>query len=265
MIWLVALIAPLTEETLKAFPLFFIFIVFRREFDGLMDGLIYGALVGFGFAMTENFIYILGAGVAKGLEAGLAVFFMRTIAFGMMHALWSSMFGVGLGLARYARSKLWAWCAPCGGLFLGMLMHGAHNFSAVMAIPDNGAATPWMAVMITSYFLGCVTWLFILLIAGRGEARMIRAELVEEVETGLLTPEQAKACGRYRSRVVIRWRAFREKGVGECRKLGRLYCLSADLAFKKHQHQVQPTEKRNVEEISRLRSEIQSLRATLEA
>ena len=264
MAWIVAVVAPLTEETLKAFPLFFIFFVFRREFDGLMDGLLYGALVGFGFAMTENFFYIFGTGTAKGLEAELGVFFARTILFGMMHALWSSMFGVGLAIARYSRSRLWTFLAPCGGLALGMLMHGTHNFSAIMASPGGEAAAVWIIIMFTSYGVGCLTWIVLVVVAGRHEAKMIRKELEEEVATGILTDEQAIACGRYRSRVVIRWRAFREKGVGECRKLGRLYCLAADLAFKKHQHQLQPTEKRNVEEISRLRSEIQSLNGSLE-
>ena len=89
-------------------------------------------------------------------------------------------------------------------------------------------------------------------------------ELQEEVETGLITGEHAIACSRYRSRVAIRWHAFREHGVGQWHKLGRLYCLAADLAFKKRQLQLQPSETRNIEEINRLRNELQELRTTLE-
>ena len=76
-----SVVAPLVEETLKAVPLLFIFFMFRREFDGLMDGLLYGALVGFGFAMTENFFYIFGTGASSGISAEALVFFLRTIVF----------------------------------------------------------------------------------------------------------------------------------------------------------------------------------------
>ncbi|HIA18567.1 MAG TPA: PrsW family intramembrane metalloprotease [Planctomycetes bacterium] len=264
LIGLYAVVAPLTEETLKAFPLLFIFFVFRREFDGLMDGLLYGALVGFGFAMTENFFYIFGTGASAGLQAEIGVFLLRTIAFGMMHALWSSMFGVGLGIARYARSKSLAFIAPCAGLALAMLMHGTHNLSAVMASTGGTAAVVWLSIMFTSYGVGCLVWIVLVVVAGRHESKMIREELQEEVETGLITGEHAIACSRYRSRVAIRWHAFREHGVGQWHKLGRLYCLAADLAFKKRQLQLQPSETRNIEEINRLRNELQELRTTLE-
>ena len=264
MIWLVAAIAPLTEETLKAFPVLFIFLAFRREFDGLMDGLLYGALVGFAFAMTENFFYIFGTGTAAGLQAELGVFFLRTIVFGMMHALWTSMFGVGLGIARYAKSKTVVFLAPCAGLLLAMLMHGTHNFSAVMASSRTDEAVLWFSIMLTSYGVGCLIWIVLVVVVGRLESKMIQAELEQEVDTGLITAEQAIACGRYRSRVAIRWRAFREHGFGRWHQLGRLYCLAADLAFKKRQHQLQPSEKRNIEEISRLREALREFQTTLD-
>ena len=164
-----SVIAPVAEETLKAMPLLFIFFVFRREFDGLLDGLIYGALVGFGFAMTENFLYIFGAGASAGLPAEALVFFLRTIVFGMMHALWSSMFGIGLGIARYARSRTACVLAPCGGLLLGILMHGVHNFSAVSAAQGSDFALPLVVIMFASYALGCVAWL--VLVYNRGSRR----------------------------------------------------------------------------------------------
>ena len=53
-------IAPFVEEIAKAVPILAIFILYRKEFDGIMDGLIYGSLVGFGFAMTENMLYFYG-------------------------------------------------------------------------------------------------------------------------------------------------------------------------------------------------------------
>ena len=49
-------VAPVVEELAKGLVLIAIYGLLHREFDGLLDGLTYGALVGFGFAMTENFL-----------------------------------------------------------------------------------------------------------------------------------------------------------------------------------------------------------------
>ena len=47
-------LAPLVEEPVKALALVGLFLLARREFDGPLDGIVYGSLVGFGFSMTEN-------------------------------------------------------------------------------------------------------------------------------------------------------------------------------------------------------------------
>ncbi len=243
-----AVIAPLVEETFKAAPLLMVFLFFRREFDGLMDGLLYGALVGFGFAMTENFFYIIGAWSAGGLPALVLVTFLRTVVFGLMHALWSSMFGLGLGIARYTPSRELAIAAPIGGLLLGMLLHAVHNFSAV----QGGLL---VLVMLGSYAFGCVGWLILVIFAGLREAAWIREELVEEVAAGLLSPDQARASARYRSRVSSRWAALWERGFGHAHQLGHLYALAAELAFKKRQHAIHPEQAYAIE-IASLRNEI---------
>ncbi len=265
MVMIYAVVAPLVEESLKAIPLLFIFFLFRREFDGLMDGLLYGAIVGFGFAMTENFFYIFGAGMAQGLPAEALVFFLRTIVFGMMHALWSSMFGIGLGIARYSKSAGVGFAAAGGGLMLGMLLHGLHNFSAVSAGAGGMGALLFPMVMLASYGAGCFAWLLLVYFAGRTEASWIRDELAEEVASGLLTSEQAFACGRYRSRIAARWAAWKEHGLGHAHQLGRCYCLGTELAFKKRQLMINPAESRNGEAIERLRHEIRELQGVLDS
>ena len=49
--------APIVEETAKAIILFIFFFAKRDEFDGVVDGIVYAAMVGLGFAMTENVLY----------------------------------------------------------------------------------------------------------------------------------------------------------------------------------------------------------------
>lgn len=45
--------APIVEETAKALILFILYFK-RDEFDGVVDGIVYAAMAGLGFAMTEN-------------------------------------------------------------------------------------------------------------------------------------------------------------------------------------------------------------------
>src|SRR3954447_9527822 len=47
-ITMASLVAPLVEEAFKAVILVVLFLAYRREFDDVLDGVIYGAMVGLG-------------------------------------------------------------------------------------------------------------------------------------------------------------------------------------------------------------------------
>ncbi|MBV5332193.1 PrsW family intramembrane metalloprotease [bacterium] len=49
--------APLVEETAKGVAILILFLWKRNEFDNVTDGVIYAAMAGLGFAMTENALY----------------------------------------------------------------------------------------------------------------------------------------------------------------------------------------------------------------
>lgn len=59
----------------------------RHEFDGVLDGLTYGAIIGFGFAMTENFLYFIGAFSEGGFVDLTVLIFLRAVIFGLNHTL----------------------------------------------------------------------------------------------------------------------------------------------------------------------------------
>lgn len=87
------------EENTKGLALFILYWWKRGEFDGVKDGIVYAAMVGLGFATVENFGYYDGA-VMEGGAAGLAgLFVMRGILSPFIHSLFTSMTGIGLGLA----------------------------------------------------------------------------------------------------------------------------------------------------------------------
>ena len=66
--------APFVEEALKAAILLHFYRARRDEFDGAVDGVIYAAMVGLGFAFAENVDYY-GRALQAGGTAGLALLF----------------------------------------------------------------------------------------------------------------------------------------------------------------------------------------------
>lgn len=112
-------IAPVTEEILKA--LILIYLVRKRDFTYFVDGAIYGFAVGIGFAVFENYEYILAH-----VDAGLGIAVGRVLSANLMHATTSALVGVGLGMSRFRRS-LWPVVYLALGLVLGIGIHSGFN------------------------------------------------------------------------------------------------------------------------------------------
>jgi RsiW-degrading membrane proteinase PrsW (M82 family) len=180
-----SLVAPIIEEVVKGAALFAIFLLYRQEFDGVLDGLIYGALVGFGFAMTENLLYFLSAYFDGGFGSLTALIFLRTVLFGLNHAFYTSLTGIGIGIARNKRSFLarFLWCAV--GLMAAILAHSLHNLGASLAEVN------FASFLISLIVAGCglaITMIAIGL-SWQQERNIISAELAPEVGQ-LLTEEE---------------------------------------------------------------------------
>src|ERR1044072_10010344 len=78
------------------------------EFDGVTDGIVYGACVGIGFAFTEDLYYFFREARNSGVGEALSVFVDRRDFFGpamLRHGIWTATFGAGLGAAT--RSRTW--------------------------------------------------------------------------------------------------------------------------------------------------------------
>src|SRR4026207_1208659 len=53
-----SIVAPIIEEGLKGLAVLVVFLMFRKEFDSILDGVIYAAITAMGFAAVENVLYI---------------------------------------------------------------------------------------------------------------------------------------------------------------------------------------------------------------
>ncbi|MBN1313046.1 MAG: PrsW family intramembrane metalloprotease [Anaerolineae bacterium] len=111
--------APVAEEILKA--LILIYLVRRPNFTYFVDGAVYGFSIGIGFAIVENYSYILNDPTAS---MGLAI--GRVLSTNLMHASASALVGIAVGYARFHR--FWRLLSSIlTGLFLAMALHIGFN------------------------------------------------------------------------------------------------------------------------------------------
>jgi len=240
--------APMIEELAKGLAVFAIFLLFRREFDGVLDGIIYGATIGFGFAMTENVFYFMSSLDKSGVEGLTFVVLMRAVVFGLNHALFTSVFGAALGYARTARAGGQRALVPMLGLLVAMFLHGLHNLFAVLT-----SITCFSLLLgLISDWAGVLVIFVVMALAWQQEKRWISTHLKPEVDNGLLTQEEYDMIRSYRNRVIARWQAWSRLERSTARRLSKLSQLATELAFKVEQGDERSAQK--------LRAQIAALR-----
>lgn len=244
--------APIVEETLKGLAVLLVFLVFRREFDSILDGIVYAGIAALGFAATENTLYIW-RGYADGGWGGLAVLVViRVILVGWQHPVYTAFIGMGLAIARTNRSIFVKILAVLGGWGMAMLTHSIHNTLAAFTSVENltclvGTVLDWIGVLFM---------FFVIVLAGWMERHNIVQHLKEEVQLGIITREQyITAISAWRQGFARLTSLF----AGKFRATSRFYQVIGELAHKKHQLTRLGDEGGNSAIIQRYRDELAEL------
>ncbi len=113
-----------------------------QEFDELIDGIVYGAAAGLGYATMVNLAYILeGGGVALGIGA------TRIAVTALAHASFSGVNGYFLSRAKF--EDMGPWWLP-GGVLLSAILNGIVTV-ALGAISRTGIqATPLYGLLLAA-------------------------------------------------------------------------------------------------------------------
>lgn len=253
------LIAPPVEETLKGLALVGILILWRHEIDSPLDGIIYGAMVGMGFAMVENVYYFLNVYAQGGLEEWGINIFIRAFIFGLNHALFTSLTGLGIAIARLSRRGAVRIGAPVLGWMGAIFVHFVHNLTASLA-----AAVGPVVCLVTLFnaWGGAFLVLIIIVWALLQEHRWIKKYLAEEVEQGLLSRDHyqnayssTRRTAHYTSLLFNRGPAAYMDGI-------RFYHRCSELAYKKHHYELLQ-ESKSEELTQSLRKEIRRLQGEI--
>ncbi len=244
-------IAPLIEESIKGAALIGILLLWRHEIDSPLDGIVYGAMVGMGFAMVENVLYFLTVYEEQGVGAWTVNIFLRAIVFGLNHALFSAVTGLGIAISRLARGRATRLLAPVAGWFTAVLLHAIHNASAVL----GGA---FCLLLFATDFGGILITLVIIFWAIWQEGTWIARYLGEEVEQGVISGAQQRRAASATRRIRHSLDLLLQQGPATYLLGRRFYQRCAELAYKKH-HYALFGHDQDLERAERLRDEIAAL------
>lgn len=140
-LWLSFMIAAVPEEAAKLASVYLM--AWRRpEFDERMDGIVYGARAGLGFALVENVAYLLL--LPRSFSEYLQLFIARAVLAVPGHAIWGGVAGYFAARRRFDGTGPGWW----GGFGFAVLMHGLYDawvFCAPVAIGDGHV---WLATMV---------------------------------------------------------------------------------------------------------------------
>ena len=216
-------VAPVVEESWKGLALFIVFIVaylLRRrgamEYSGVMDGIVYGSAVGFGFAIAEDILYYA--------QAGAETFVVRRMFGGFAHAAFTSVTGVGIGLIPWVRPYALKVLLPIVGLCGAMLLHATFNLAGSVL----GAAVYLGLFVVTLVYVLLITvWLAV-------ERRTIRSELREEVSRGTISSQEYEILPTYFRRTFYYLGLVFTARLGTWRTARKIHRTAVDLAFTKN-------------------------------
>jgi RsiW-degrading membrane proteinase PrsW (M82 family) len=243
--------APIVEEGLKGLAVLIVFLMFRKEFDSVLDGIVYAAIAAMGFAAVENVLYIYRNGYLENSWTGFwTLVVIRVFVVGPMHPFFTSFTGIGLAIARMNRNVLVKVLAVPGGYIAAVAAHAFHNtFSGLIGGLEGFAAGTLVDYMGYAVLLAFIIWMIV------AERDMLKRNLREEVTSGMISLQQYNTAASF-FQTNAHLSALTS---GTFRATSRFYQVCGELAHKKEQLAKLGDEGGNRMIIEQLRAELARL------
>ncbi len=230
--------AGVTEETVKGLGLLLLFIVLRHEFENVTDGIVYGALIGAGFAMVENFSYF------SSRPKSLLVLLIGRIVLGWLsHSTFTACFGAALGYVRHTRIRWQHIVIPLIGYIIAVGLHSAFDFVNIFVLAlvwnyptSANVLTIAPIASVGNYlpqFIAQMVILYCLVKSLSHEASIIREFLAEEVSNSIVTVDEYALLQHSFIRKKIERRVLLRRHLKQWVCIRELYRTEIELAFCK--------------------------------
>lgn len=236
--WSAALTAPFVEEVLKGVGVVLIALIAREELDDRMDGFVYGALCGLGFAVVEDVFYFMDV-FGGDVEGVLQGFFVRVIASGLYsHVLYTGLVGIAVGVVASRRDP-----RPSAArlreavplVVVAVVGHFLWNSPILELFPEHPwEGVEWLLILVATAVKGVPFLLFLVLtvrLAHARERRWLESALAYELDGSTVTREELETLRSVRRRRSARRELARRGGERAGRMLGRLQREQVNLAM----------------------------------
>lgn len=252
---------PLIQELSTGGAVLGAILVVRYEIDDVLDGFVYGSVVGVGFGLAANFMAILTTHPLVG--NGGSVSLVTTMVGGLNFVLYGAVIGTVVGAAR--RSGL-------GGL-VGAALVGSGVAYGLQIVHDYlpwwvstkagnaaGSSAAGAIAEIPTYF-GLAALAALVAWTQHREGRIVGAELHEEVGRSITAEEYAIVTNPLK-RWAVMFRAMYTGG-NDFALRRRLYSQAVELAFRKHHRTADRAATRGLPDEDAYRRRLAELRAQL--
>ena len=236
--WGPALTAPFIEEFLKGAGIVLLYLIVRDELDDAMDGFVYGALCGLGFAVVEDVVYFMAAfgGTPQGVLQG---FYVRVLSSGLYgHVLYTGLVGMAIGIVvsrrepAPLRDRLWTAAGIVALAVFGHFLWNSPLLSITPSAPIEGGE--WLLITLGMAVKGLPLLLFVLIalrLARRREERWLDDALAAEIGGEGISRGEYRALRDPRRRRAAVAATRRRAGASAGRLLARLQHEQIDLAM----------------------------------
>ncbi|GAB6898507.1 PrsW family intramembrane metalloprotease [Kineosporia succinea] len=219
-------VAPFVEEAFKGMAVVLILLLRRKEFDGVVDGIVYAGMAGIGFAYVENVLYLGRTFADDGTGGGtLFVFLLRCVVSPFAHPLFTAAIGLGIGVAVRSRNPMVKVFAPLGGYLTAVVLHGAWNWSASSGLA--GFAAAYVVLQLPVF----IAFISLALLARRREGKLVAQHLNIYGQTGWLTQAEVAMLASLPARREARDWAQRTGGPEARRAMRDFQEMGSELAF----------------------------------
>ncbi|MFC7535286.1 PrsW family intramembrane metalloprotease [Actinoplanes sp. GCM10030250] len=236
--WGAALAGPTVEEIAKTLGVIAIVLIARPQVNSVLDGVVYGALVGLGFQIVEDVVFAVGAvslaGGGDQIQPVVTTFLVRGFLAGVWsHTLFGALAGAGIGYLvvnpdRTRRHRI---------AMAGLALAGAWASHVLWNSPlfRDGLGNGALALLAVLVFKGLPPLLLILYLVRRAhdrEAAYYVGKLAELRDPALITDGELLVLGSGSRRAAARRHAAARAGRRARSAVRRLQRAQARLAVE---------------------------------
>jgi len=239
--WGTAIVGPGVEETLKLMGVVVLFLIASAEFDGVLDGFVYGAMVGLGFTVVEDVSYFIRHVVDTANttvdQAGPVIdtFLIRVVGGGLYgHVLFTGLTGTGFAYLVTRRSvampRRIAGAALC--MVAGVTAHVVWNSPWMESVlGSDPSVLQWIEYGAIKGLPFLILLAILVALATRSEEGNFRRIVAGEPDPAVITDDEVRSLRSLWTRRSARTASGRLRGPEARRLTGRLQAAQIEYAM----------------------------------